>query len=114
MKVIKFDKYYSKLKNKTFTTIRDDYKNIKLGSIVECRVASKNGREDIIFHARLRKIKVQSFWLIDNEILAKDLDLHYDPVEMYVCLDDAVDAMREYYPDFKGDDNVFVYCFERE
>ncbi|BBL61533.1 hypothetical protein [Methanobrevibacter arboriphilus] len=113
MDTIKFDKYYSKLKNKSFTTIRAHYKNIKLGSVVECRVAGKQEKEeDIIFYARLRKIKVQTLWLIDDEILEKDLKLHKS--DCYgISIDDALRVLREFYPDLQPEDNVFIYYFER-
>ncbi len=114
METVKFDKYYSKLKSKNFTTIRNHYKNIKLGSIVECRVAGKTEKEeDIIFYARLMKIKIQTLWLVDDELLEKDLNLHKS--ECYgISIDDALHALREFYPDLQPDDNIFIYYFKRD
>lgn len=115
MKVVKFDEYFSKLKSKKFTTIRDHYKDIKLGSIVECRVVGETEADDIIFHARLEKIEIQTVWLIDDNVLAKDLDLEYNPDEYdYVSISEAMYVLNKYYHDLQADDDVFIYYFKRQ
>lgn len=116
MEEIKFDKYYKKLKNKNFTTIRDHYKNIKLGSVVECKVLGNDKQDEIVFHARLNKIKIQTLYLINDEVIAKDLGIQFNPNNChdYVSISDVMSILNKFYPDLKPEDNVFIYHFTRE
>lgn len=113
MEVMKFDKYYDKIKGKTFTTIRDHYKPIKIGSLVECHIKVGKYEEDIIIiHARLEKIEIQTLILVDEELLAEDLDIRYNGEDSY--FGDVMNELRKFYPDLNYDDNVVIYYFKRQ
>jgi hypothetical protein len=116
MEVIIFDGYYKKLKHKTFTTIRNHYKNIKIGSNVECQVLNKHKDVDLVFYAKLEAIEVKTLFEVDDEVLTKDLDLpiYNKGYGDYINMSHVLSELNTFYPDLKIDDNVFIYYFKRK
>lgn len=106
MKTVRFDKHYSKLDDKRFTTIRDHAKDVFRDDIV-CIKTPKNN-----FKARCTLEELMRFKDIPIHILMNDLGIFNTGIDLEpheYCLKE----MQKIYPNLKLDNIVFVYYFEK-
>jgi len=99
MKTIKFEKHYSKLDDKEFTTIRTGRKDI-LDEIVKIKSPETE------FLAKCVNIKYVKMSNINSDLLKKDTDTKYASY--------AMNELRQYYPKLDWGAYVYVYYFEKE
>lgn len=97
MKLIKFAKDYPKLQDDIFSTIRATPKKLRTGQV--CQIKSPS----MEFKAILVKKLTEKLSDIDTKALIQDTNT--------TSWEEAMAALREYYPDLEEDDMVQVLWF---
>jgi len=99
MKKLKFQIFFTKLQNNRFTTIRKREHRIDIGDKVEVYVDNS-----YLFDAICKSKYQKQFSLINRKFLQKDIHLlKKDPYQLFCS----------FYPDFKKDDFVTIFIFEK-
>lgn len=96
MKIIKFAKDYPKLQEDLFTTIRRPPKKLRLG---QCIIKSPKNE----FKAVLVRKTTLNIRDIETSVLSYDTDTR--------SRDEAIEALKEYYPELVEDSEVQVLWF---
>lgn len=108
MKVIKFDRDYSKLNNNNFTSIRDHDKHIFNNQIVIIKSPTKEFKAKCISWGRVK------FSNIPKNVFINDLE--FSPVftrESLFVHEQALRIIKEIYPNLNLDSFVYLYNFKK-
>lgn len=105
MKTIKYKYEFSKLKRKTFTTIRMNNQEIKSGEIVCHKTLEQKFKAECVGYGTIR------FKNIPPKVLIDDMDLEI--VKSKNIYKQALDFMKEFYKDIEMDSDVYIYNFRK-